>query len=700
MKFRKPVSAFLAAAMLVSSASVVSYAAEDEAMKKALTVVKERIDVPEELSRFDYRVLTDYGQKVYAFTWDSPEEPRRLRVSVCGKVITEYGFDDYTASPEEKRYTFAALTKAEIIAKAREEIERLNPTVAANIAVGEEDIRISVYNNYATVPISRVKDGVKVAGQSGRIRIDKNTGALLSYDMSWIPGAGFRGAGEAISREEAIEGYRAEFPITKLYVSEYDWETGEYTPHLIYRRNEVGQIDAFTGKKATFSDSFDYYENDLDDVELDDGDDDAADSNPATGGVSFTDEEIRKMELEAALVKPEQALADMIASGIWSICANAEVTDSSTYYDRRTDAYLCRATVRAYEPEKVSVDGGEAVGEQPVRSVYYGTFTMNALTGEVISFSGTDTRTATRQLISEEHTKILMNQYFSRIAGEKAKEFVLGKPVYFYAEKDKQGNLTERSYLRSASVDSPRYAYGIPCDAESVSISLDQSGRVSSYSLTYRGIEYPKPEKILTESEAYAKYFEQIRYEPLYRVAYDRGKKRIETALVYNAGEKFYIDAFSGALTYPSGKEIPKKEEKRYTDLDRSGYREIAETLALYDVTLMDGEGRLNADMAVTRADFAELVRHIGVYGTPENGEKPLTRKYAAKILAGYAAIAELPGLFRSPFADVSEDDRYVGYIALAVAQGYMKGENGRFRPSAKMTRGDALKLVYDYLSR
>lgn len=361
MKFRKPASAFLAAAMLVPSIGIVSYAKEDEAMKQELTVVKERIDIPEALSDFGYSTSKEYGNTYYRFYWENPDGKQRLGVTVCGKIITEYYYYDYSDSSEsDESYTFAKLTKEQIVERAKEELEKLNPTVAKYIAINEDGVRVSLYNNFAGVPISRVRDGVKVAGQTGQINIDKNTGALLSYHLSWTPGAGFGNAEEAISKEEAIAGYRAAFPLEKSYVTEYSWETKEYTPHLVFSRTGVGQIDAFTGKKATFEDSYDYYENDIaadegtvngDVLGVDDGDD----ANPNTGGdVVFTDQELEKLETEGQLITPEKAIADMIASKIWSVPKNAEVGENSasTYFDSSVGAYIRSFTIRAYETEE------------------------------------------------------------------------------------------------------------------------------------------------------------------------------------------------------------------------------------------------------------------------------------------------------------------------------------------------------------
>lgn len=717
MKFRKPASAMLAAAMLVSSSAIVSYAQEDAEMKAALTVVKERIEIPETLTEFDHSVRTEYGRKTFVFNW-SAKSSRMLSIRVCGKVITEYYtyqdvedimVDEYgteIAAEEAKPYTFAKLTKEELIQKAKEQIKKLNPTVAKKIAVDSDNVRISLSGNDAYITIYRTENGVKVAGQNGSIVLNKNTGEMTRFYLNWIPGAGFKDSETAITKSAAQKGFQAEFPLEKRYVAEYDWETKEYTPHLVFRRTDFGQIDAFTGKKATFEESYDYYvsEDAEDDVALTD----SGAENPATGGVSFSEQEIAKMELEGRLIKPDKKLSEMIESGIWSIPENAEVENYHTYPDSRTNAYYMRVSIRANAPVYENMDDvpEPLADEEVIWQTYYGNVTFNAETGEILSFYGSDTN-GKRTLKSAKEARRLIEEYFKEIAGEKAADFpIYGKTADIaYSDTDRNGELTESSVIVDISASTNRVVNGIVCDPESASISLDASGRVSNYYLNYLGLDYPKPENILKNDAVYEKYFEQIGYELLYRVAYNNREKRVETALVYNSDAELYIDAFSGTLVNGDGGERTVRKPDHYTDLgglDES-LRAAAEKLALYNVTLMDEKGRLNADKAVTRADFANLVRSIGVYyyDSNENGQKALTRKYAAKILANqYADIAELPGLFDNTFSDVPDGDKYVGYIAIAAAKGYMKGENGKFRPSEKMTRGEALMLVYDYLSR
>lgn len=714
MKLRKPISAVLAAAMLTSSVSIVSYAAEDEAMKQALTYVKERVEIPEEYSEFNHTKRTSYGATQYNFSWYD-EQRNYIEVSICGKVITNY-YRYHSDMYKSNGYAFAKLTKEKLAAKAQEALEKLNPTVAKLIEMDAEKLSVSVSSNRASVPIYRVKNGVRISGQTGRVTVDKDTGELLSFSLNWMPGATFADSKKAISKEKAMERFCEHFPISKLYTLEYDWQEGTYTPHLIYKRDIIGQIDALTGEIATFEGSYGYYaSDDMADEDVSDDDDDDVSEGATANGVSFSEQEKEKMELEATLLKAEDALDAMKRSGVYSIPDAAKVSGENTYYDSRSKTYISSFTIQSYQKYE-SIDGGDQnpyTGpalevddvveiEDGEVSVYYGSCTMNAETGEVLHFSGNDLSGKSKKIKTEEEAQAIVKQRLAEIAGKKATEFKLDEFSYYVTNTDKEGRKTEKSTIQSASASSPRYAYDIPCQAEDVTIRIDASGRVSTYDINYYGIEYPKPEKILTEEEIYQKYFEATDYELLYRIAYNYDRGRVETALVYNAGADFRVDAFTGKLVRYDGAEIPEKTVSGYTDLERSGYRKEAEKLALYGITLMDEDGRLNADMTITRDDFSDLIRYIGCYGRVENGEKPLTRKYAAKLLTQNMAssVAELPNLFKSPFSDVKEDDPYVGYIAIANALGLMSGEDGKFRPSAKMTRGDALLLVYDYLSK
>lgn len=718
MKFKKPVSAILAAATLISSTSVVSFAAEDEAMKTALTYVKQRLTIPESLENFNHRTSISNNRTRYIFDWESndPQKYEYLTVTICGKIITNFRHDKYEEDVEleTQRYSFAKLSEDELIEKAEKWIKILNPTAYKNIEVDKDSLRVWLGNKNAKINIRRVSNGIPISGQNGSITINKDTGELISYNLNWIMGAGFAKPEKAISTAEAIDGFKAEIPVELVYTTEYDYETKVYTPHLIYRQGIFAKIDALTGKLSTFEESYDYYEGDVD-VEEDCDEEVSDDAVAGANKVTFTDAEIEKMEKEGSLIKADEALETLKDMGIFEIADNAEISYSRCNFDENYNSYIryfnFEANNNNYYPigEDPTVKPDDAVEEEEVEEVDVedseysgGSATINAETGEILDFSSWTSQGYDGKKLTEKNTLGIMNRYLDKIAGDKAEEFILETPDFSYSEYDKAGKPKKNAYITYAHTSSPRYAYDIPCTRESVSMSLNGNKKIANYSLNYLGIEYPEPENIISSDEAYDEYFDQIDYDLLYCCAI-KDKKTL-TAMIYNPSQNLYIDAFTGGLVNGNGSEIVSYEKGEYTDLEGSKYKEIAEKLYMYNVTLMDEEGRLNEDKAITRQEFSNLASTIGCYYYNRTGaDAALTRQFAAKILTNNVLseqCAEIPGIFKSSFSDVKENSKYVGYITVADALGYIKGKNGKFRPSAKITRGEALKLVYDYLNK
>lgn len=725
MKFKKITSAVLAAAMLVPSTCIVSYAAEqDQAMKQALTYVKERISVPKELSGFDYSSRVVAGKTQYTFMWNTAPENEKwqsLSVTIRGKVITSYflnSWDDYS----DDSYTFAKQDPEEIVKKAKEAVKTLNPTVCDYIEVADTP-RISLWGDDARVTIKRVKDGVPVKGATGFVTIDKDTGVLKSYSLDWILGAGFADPSDAISKEAAQKSFEKEFPVELVYTTEYDWEKDAFIPHLTYRQTKYGEIDALTGKLSTFEDSYNSYDDDYagaeediaEDADMDDG------GNPATGSgansITFTEDEIKKLEQENKLIKADDAIELIQGMGVFNIpTKNVEATYSRCEFNEKLNAYTRYVSFQSNVSGYVSIDGGDEpietlddIAEDVADISVYGSFTINAETGEVLSYScWNDYYSSDNKLASEKKADKLVASYFSKIAGNRAAEFPVEKAVIDYsyeevpAETESLKNITAPK-MYAASTNISRYVNDIRCDSENAYISVDRSGRVSSFNITYYGIEYPAPKDIISASDAYKKYFEQTDYSLLFRCAL-KDNKKVVTAMVYASNERLNIDAFSGALVNYDGSEYYRAAENGgYTDLEGSKYKKIAEKLAVYGITLMDEYGRLNADKIITRAEFRSLASAIGSYSSI--GDKPdsaLTRQFAAKILTSRyldESVAALP-IFRTSYSDVKKDSKYAGYIAIADALGLMSGKDGKFSPSAKITRGQALQLIYDILAK
>lgn len=711
MKFRRYASAMLALSLMLSGTSVVAYAdtAAEEAMKKELTYVKQRVTVPEDLSEFNYTKSTNYGRDTYNFTWTTnPEEYttgyKEINIQICGKIIKSYSHYEYDWTGDyTTEYSFAKLTEDELYDKAYKWIKILNPTIYNSIAIDKESLRINISGNRACFTINRVVEGVPVKGQEGSIVIDKDTGELISYGLNWVMGAGFPDPDTTISKEEAIAAYEKEMPIEKVYFANYNWETKEFEPALIYRQTRTEQIDALTGKLTSFEGSyFNYYEDYYgDDVMVDEEAD--IEANPSTGGgVSFTDAELEKMEKEGTLITAEEMLSTLKDMDIFCLGDDPAVERSVCYFDDYYDFYVRDMTFASSDTVYYIGKDDEGNPVQQERETTVRTYaTINAENGDILNFRTTSGYAGDTRTLTEKNSTKLLKDYVDILAGDKADDFRLPEATLSWSAKNKDGTPAEGAYITYASASSQRYAYGIPSMSESVSIKVNSDGRITDYSIQHYDVAYPKPDTIISEADAYSKYFEQIDYDLQYRLAI---KKDVTyTAVVYNPSEKLYIDAFSGKLTYSDGTERVKAAKQEYTDLEGSKYEKIARRLEAHGIVLRDEDGRLNAEEYITRQDFSSLMSYIGSwYYNRTGGDKILTRQFAAKILTNRIIseeCAELLGIFKSPFSDVKSSSKYVGYIAVANAMGYMKGEDGKFNPGGKVTRGEALQMIYDRLA-
>jgi hypothetical protein len=724
MRFKRLGAGVLAAALSATSMGIYAYAEEDAAMKQALTYVKQRLDIPEELSDFSYRTSTEQTNTRYNFTWKNKDKlAESISVSIVGRVIKSV-YINHEYSEDEWKSSFAKLSDDKLVAAAKKYIAQINPTISSKLEISD-DISISLWGSAATLSFTRVENGVPVTGQSGYVNINKNTGELIGYYLNWTNGATFSDKKDAISVKDAQKSYKKLFPLEKVYTLEYDWEKDEYVPHLIYRQTEFGQINAFTGELSTFED-YRSYEGEIGD---DDCDDDIAteaamnDANPGAGGdtktVTFSEDEIAKLEIENSLIKAEKELEDLRKLGVFYIPKQSEVDSQSCRYDEKKDTYIRDVSFKGDTDRYIDLSGGvivplESVKKQSDTYRFYGYFSYDAQTGELLSFScsapdvGQNLNTASITKKADEVLKTLLGDDRDKFGA--LNNTYTGK-TYMKYDPD-TGKAIGEPRITHMNFDAKRVEYGITCISENVSLNFGNNGYITGYYLNYnKDVTYPKPDKIISKSKAYSQFFKQVELGLRYRCAYDSEAKKVVSALVYAADNNLYIDAFTGKLTNYNGSEIyTAKKEGEYTDLENSKYRTVAEKLRKYGITLMDNKGRLNEDETINAYDFANVMSSAGINVNAKETDSDIikedtkiTRQLAAYLLVcgKYGSqVADMTSIFKSKFTDVTDKNKYLGYIMIADESGLLKGSGDKFSPKAALTRGAALKVIYDYLSK
>ncbi|MDE6762603.1 MAG: hypothetical protein K2J73_02860 [Oscillospiraceae bacterium] len=228
---------------------------EDASMKAALTEVKKRIDIPEELSEFTYAESKVYNKTGYNFNWNTPNGDKSINVTIIGDVITGYsrqGFDDDDGF---RRYEprLAKLSQQEVLAKAKESFKKINPDIYGECKF--ELRNLSLTSSEARIAISRNVNGIDVSDNGGSIRINQNTGELAEIDLTWWDSAKFSDPQTAKTEAEIKETYKSLCTLTPYYRISYKWDENAKksmpTVRIVYSPDFTDEIDAYTGKAST-----------------------------------------------------------------------------------------------------------------------------------------------------------------------------------------------------------------------------------------------------------------------------------------------------------------------------------------------------------------------------------------------------------------------------------------------------------------
>lgn len=712
---RKAVSLVMAGVMAASTCITVSAAETDKALTDALALVKQRITVEEDISEFTYSTSKEGPVNVYSFNWHTPKGAdvyKSVSVKEYSGVITSYYNNDGEIRWLDKP-SLANMSSAELYSAAVKHIKQLNPTVYGFMKVDKESLSMYTGSITATFTVQRVKNGVPVKGDYGRIVLNKNTGELLSFNISWHPKAAFQSKKDVISEDAAWEKYGDLISLQPRYEIEYDWENDEYVSRLVYFQSDSGELNAFTGERSDFvSDAFsggeteEVWEEDCADEE-----------NPATGAgdKGFTPEELEELNKELPYGN-EGAVIKLMKSNRYLTYEDGMVlTWDNLFKETRggEEKYVYTASFTASEKE-------DYFSEEPVPvdyevwddSVYNPSFVsidimVNAETGEVLSYSYYNSDAQEVDTYDMQKADKLAEKVMKSLAPTHVKDYTdySGAPASYettYIENGKK--VTKTKYWGSGHTYA-RMVNGITVSGNSVDISFDSKMRLNSYSVSYVDVEFADTKDMLTPEQALEKFRETHDLELYYKAK--TGKKKTATVLVYGCDTMVYCDAFTGEQVYDWSYERGTNDLSGITSPDILRMAEV-----LDDNGLLISAERFSENDAVKQKDFASLSECFSDYGiyraelalpsgnSYDRDDKTMTRGDALTLLAVAKCgknITQIKGIFKNPFTDVSDNDDYLGCYAVAYALGMAKG--GELKPAEAYTYGELITLVYEAMT-
>ena len=735
------------AASAASASSSPTGKKEDASMKAALTTVKKRIDIPEELTEFTYAESKVYGQTGYNFNWTTPngaKEYKSINVSIIGGVITEYsrqgfGDDDGFQSRDPK---LAKLTQQEVLAKAKESFKKLNPDIYSECNF--ELRNLSLTSSKARIAISRNVNGIDVSNNGGSIRINQNTGELVNMNLEWWDGAKFSDPKTAKTEAEIQEAFKSLCTLTPYYRISYNWDDeskkSKPTVRIVYSPDFTDEIDAYTGKASTIWEDMKkaggsrYYG-------------DVMYANPAAGtmnkdiaagagveealdnDVSFSDEELKKLEQNAKLLKSGDVTALLKKDKFVALTDNYKLKNYNVSSQKDEKGKESFTMYVSYELET----------DKPAANEYYRYINVNldAASGKVLSlnkygdtsetdeFAKLDVKKA--NAVAEKVAKTYAKDIISRYKADKSNTEPV-KPIGTIDVWDNETNTTfeENEYEKSRRFVFNRFENGIQVTNNTIRVTVDSNGVVTRYDFDHaKNITFPKAD-IISADEAFKKLFEQEKFEKYYDCWITKDGE-FKTYLLYDMGS-FTLNAKTGKMCNWDGSPRDTSSMSYHIDAKYSDIKDIPQRDAIlemqkYGVTLRTDGKKFLPNTPISEEEFSNLLAELfneavaineenyADDGSPEAKAKAeaakkdkaeTTRREAAVMFAqmyDHNNIAGIKGIFKSFYSDIKSSDENVGHIAIAYAKGFFgKTADGQFHGDTVITRAEAVQLVYDYL--
>lgn len=708
---KRIVSLLLAVVMVLSlSLPVMGEDGDDvRQLEEAIRMARKIFEIPEEIKFNDYYAYSMGKEKVWNLYYWNEETDESVNISITqGGVVLNYSLYEPDYSNELK---LPEVDEGEALRAVEEFIlnvapdgtlERIRKAEAIPNPLGER----RYYFNYY-----RVENDIPYYDNNIGVSVNATTGKVISYKYNMEEGADFPLPDGIISANVAQGAYIEKLGLKLVYQYYYNYSKKEFKILPVYVPVESSYsyaIDGITGEKTDIGYTQIIYREFAQNAKAED--------DMATGGYVLTPEEQIAADLQAKLIPLSEARKIvrstqglMLDEGYemtnWNLGKNWPMENQFVYH------LSFRKTVKNEDRD----------------FVYYASASVDANTGEILSFYVPAEHEDKTPIYDFEQSRAIVDQFLMDINPEKYMESEYEEqeqPIY-PVEKGQDMPLGYNfSYVRMVN--------GIEFASNGLSVSFDAvTGKITSYNVNWFDVKFPEIDNVIDEEDAYSVLFDYIGYELLYVNKVKEEPEELEKRLVYNikSGMPQIIDGFTGrVLNYDLTPHIPAAIPE-YTDIGGHFAEEQIKILSKYRVLTFE-TGEFMPYKELTQKDYfimlSKLLNRysIGSYHTLTEGEtddmyKQFTRegilkdgekdpdgiisreeaiKYLIRLMK-YDKIADIPGIFKVGFKDEDEISRGLeGYVAIAAGLKIVSGSNGYFYPGKSLTRGEAAVIIYNYV--
>jgi hypothetical protein len=728
---KKVFAILLSLVLLVTAmAPITAFAEGDKDLEKVIKIVREKVDIPKELSQFTYDINSNGNTKVWYLNWNSKDNAAgsmSVGINDAGKILQYNYYKPYQYNSQRK---LPKVSRQDALTKAEAFIKRMDPQLPAQLKQNEVNQPYPMDYSYS-FSYTRMVDGIPFPANYIQVNVNNETGIVENYYTNWTDDLTFPDADKALSLEQAQKAFKEKLGLRLVYNQAYDGEKRKiflsYAP-----KYSNSYVDALSGEKVDMRDHYGpYYDRYgysggiMANMSMK-----AADSREQA---ALTPEEMKAVEEVSKLLSKEDMEKKLRDTKVFELTSDYKVRYASLNRDWfNNDEYAWSFDFFVESKEKPSES----------RSV---NVRANAKSGEIISFYTYFPGTAEQDTVKydKDTARKAVEDFLKQIQPEKYSRTEFDDTyVEEYSALDKNGKQRE-FYFRYIRKEGAAYVAANMLSARYDAIN----GRIVNYEMNWYNTFSPVvSSKVLPVEGMYTKLFGEIGLELQYRMEYPRdyyekfGMTGVEDApkpavkLVYavKPDKPALFDAVTGSILNPNNGELFQEAKTvEYTDIKGSSAEKQIKVLAEFGIALPGTTFKPKTN--ITQKEFLYLVSKTmaNVYygpvstlpekekdidqmyntlireGVVKEGEKApaaaVTREEAVKFLIRamkYEKVADIEGIFLCTFKDKSKiTPKLIGYVAIAQGLKIVGGDTkGNFNPTVKLTREQAAVILYNYM--
>lgn len=711
---RKIISLVLTVALLITFMAPVmaaeSTTTADKGLEAAIKAVKAKIEIPTDCTKFSYNFYTQDSRTIWNFTWSNEKTHKFVNVSIDNdNFISNYNCYQYSYTYDKKLPKYSKAQGKDIAEKFVAKLDSKILTEYKSVENTDYNQDREYYFNYV-----RQVNGINFNTDTMTVSVNNSTGEIANYYCNYSKNITFEDASKLIGLESAKKVFMEKLGLKLVY--NLKSENNKYSSYLVYVPKDSNKyIDAITGEVNTNPYSYGvYYSSDM-----------LAKSEAGfSGNTALTPDEMNAVNDMSGLLTKEQVDSKIRAISLFKVDSDFKQTSFELRKDWRNDGTLIW---NANYNKVIDADTNQTKNISVA---------MDAKTGDIINFwtyypaptgaKPQKTRDEVKKLC-DDAIKSLMPNYYAKLKFDDT----------YYSYNSERLDTLDFRYVRVEN--------GIEVPTDYLTISYDNlTGNVTSvYSNWTKDVKFEDPKTVITLDKAYDTLFNKIGYGVEYIIDNTQSSEAVKDKIAVstattggkavlgyfvNSRKPCFISAATGELLNYMGNSYKENIVVDYTDI--KGLSAENKIRILTQMSIRYNENQLKANESLLQKDYFMLLSRLndiyyfdsgydqkkninnmydnlinsGIITAAEKApDSTVTREDAAKFFVKFLRlnkVAEIKGIYKSGYKDEQKiNSDLLGYVCIASGLKAFSGNKGYFNPKAKMTRLDALMVIYDYLN-